>query len=400
MPSPRVRLRAYNVRFGDCVLVSLASGDNEKHILFDFGNAPSSVRAQGGVNDVFKPIAEDIFKVTSGTLDLLVMSHEHLDHMEGFLDQRKIFDKMNVREVWMSVMSAPDYYKRFRRCKPEKSARIALSQVADRWTQRGYFSRLPEGTRALIANNVLSVSNPERIQYLRDLPGNKNRAHYLYRGKTAKKAHSLGKEVEIEILAPEKDASVYYGSGGHQFWLDAEARFGGMLRPVVHRRRKRGVRCPPHLAEEEFEQLRDDLAELDVSDLLAIDKAANNTSLVVRIAVAGKTLLFPGDAEQESWAMMKSRRLLGPVDILKVAHHGSVNGMPFEGKENVADLLLKPGKKTTAIVSTRRNVYGKSSETAIPNYRLMELLHRRCARVIDTEENAALGEPVEFELTT
>lgn len=393
-----VQIRAYNVRFGDCVLVSIGADADQKHVLFDFGNAPSSVKAQGGNNDVFEPIARDIAKVTDGKLDLLVMSHEHLDHMEGFYHQKKIFDKMDVRDVWMSIMSAPDYYRRFPKARPEKSARLALSRLAFDWGRKEYLPWLPEGVNALIANNVLSLSNPERIQYLRELPGSKKRVHYLYRGKPVTRAHGLGNDVKMDILGPEKDASVYYGSQGGKFWMEAAARFGAPLRSGVHRKKGTRPRCPTHIAREEFEQLRDDLAELDVNDLLAIDKAANNTSLVVRINVAGKTLLFPGDAEQESWAVMKRLKLLQPVDLLKVAHHGSINGMPFENSDDVTDVLLKSAKKTTAIVSTCRGVYGKTTETAIPHFRLMDMLHARCGRVVDTEEDAAPGQCVELEL--
>jgi len=95
---------------------------------------------------------------------------------------------------------------------------------------------------------------------------------------------------------------------------------------------------------------------------------------------------------------MKSKGLLRAVDVLKVAHHGSLNGMPFEGSDSILDLLLKPGKKTTAIVSTCRDVYGTTADTEIPNYRLMELLRKRCGKVIDTEKGARPGEYIGFDL--
>jgi hypothetical protein len=89
---------------------------------------------------------------------------------------------------------------------------------------------------------------------------------------------------------------------------------------------------------------------------------------------------------------MKEKGLLEPVDLLKVAHHGSLNGMPFEGEESVVPLLLKTRKKTKAIVSTRKGVYGKTAETGIPNPRLMKLLKKKCKQVLITENNIGLGE--------
>ena len=149
------------------------------------------------------------------------------------------------------------------------------------------------------------------------------------------------------------------------------------------------------MAADEFEQLLDAIAEIDLVAVLALDKAANNTSLVVRLTIGGKVLMFCGDAEVESWRVMKAKGLLAPVDVLKVAHHGSVNGMPFHGEDSVLDDILKPGRGTTAIISTCRGAYpARSAETEIPSPGLMKVLKQRCARVIDTEHDARLGEAV------
>jgi hypothetical protein len=178
------------------------------------------------------------------------------------------------------------------------------------------------------------LANKDRIDYLRALAGKKN-VKYLRRGSRVSTA-ALGAGVKMQILAPEADASVYY-KRDPRLWLAVAARLGSDGRGRARRRRSappvsaRGPRAPEQMAPDEFAQLREQIAALDLADLLAIDKAANNTSLVVRLTVHDKVLLFPGDAEEESWAEMRSRNLLRPVDFLKIAHHGSVNGMPFEG---------------------------------------------------------------------
>jgi hypothetical protein len=386
-----VRVRAYNVRFGDCILVSFKKGGTDRHILIDFGNAPGSVRSDGGVNDVFAPVARDLARVTGKRIDLLIMSHEHLDHMEGFYSEKAIFNQFEVGEVWMSAMSAPDYYDRFPQCEPERRARLALHATALRWDREGRFDRLPPSLRALVANNVLAVANKDRINYLRGLVP-KRRVKYLSRRSGAVATPSLGAGVRLEVLAPEKDASVYYGNGGHRFWLDATARFGGS--PDSRKRRTTSTmpKAPSHIAADEFQLLRDEIAELDLADLLAIDKAANNTSLVLRLTVNGKTLLFPGDAEGESWAIMKKKRLLSPVDLIKLAHHGSINGMPFQGTEDVLAQVLKPGKKTVALVCTCRDVYGDTRDTKIPHHLLMDRLEAKCKKVHVTEDGASFGQ--------
>lgn len=86
----RVRVRMYQVGFGDCFLVSveydepLEDGRAERHLLIDFGStrSPREGRARGRMADV----AALIQTHTGGVLDALVVSHRHRDHVMGFQD--------------------------------------------------------------------------------------------------------------------------------------------------------------------------------------------------------------------------------------------------------------------------------------------------------------------------
>ena len=62
------------------------------------------------------------------------------------------------------------------------------------------------------------------------------------------------------------------------------------------------------------------------------------------------------------------------------------------------DQVLRDDGKTVALLCTCRNVYGTTLQTQIPQVDLVQILRQRCARVVDTEEDAALGEAVEFSL--
>ena len=53
-----LRVRVYNVRFGDAVLLTIPDKDTAgetiaRHVLFDVGN---SLTKEGGADEVFKPI--------------------------------------------------------------------------------------------------------------------------------------------------------------------------------------------------------------------------------------------------------------------------------------------------------------------------------------------------------
>jgi hypothetical protein len=53
--------------------------------------------------------------------------------------------------------------------------------------------------------------------------------------------------------------------------------------------------------------------------------------------------------------MMAEKNVLGPVDFLKVSHHGSHNGTP---DADVLDRFLPSGGKRRAVISTWTETYG------------------------------------------
>src|SRR5262249_11179016 len=156
------------VGFGDCVVARIPDGDVIRHMLVDFGKAPG----KGGTTAIFPDIARDVADFCGGHLDLLVMSHEHLDHMEGFFHQRAVLDKMQIDHVWMSLPSDPDYYKKYEKAEPHRRVRALAAEILTSAGQKGL--TLAPSFQSLLENNL---SNPERVQYLRDLKGAK--VHYL-----------------------------------------------------------------------------------------------------------------------------------------------------------------------------------------------------------------------------
>jgi len=95
-----LRVRMYNVLFGDAILVSLFEGGEARHILIDVGN----VTGVGGDTDVFRPVIDDVLAELNGSpLDLYVMTHEHMDHVKGLLYAN---DKLNLQLVRRGVRPA------------------------------------------------------------------------------------------------------------------------------------------------------------------------------------------------------------------------------------------------------------------------------------------------------
>jgi ribonuclease BN (tRNA processing enzyme) len=75
-----VEIRAYNVGFGDCFLLSFVYRAGTRHVLIDFG----STKPPEEGNDFMVDVANDIARVCGGRLDAVVATHRHKDHISGF----------------------------------------------------------------------------------------------------------------------------------------------------------------------------------------------------------------------------------------------------------------------------------------------------------------------------
>jgi hypothetical protein len=137
-----------------------------------------------------------------------------------------------------------------------------------------------------------------------------------------------------------------------------------------------------------------------------LDKAMNNTSLILLFRIGGKSLLFPGDAQWENWAYALSdpeiQELLKDVDVYKVGHHGSLNATPKSLWELFAHRSADPHTpdRLTSIMSTMPGKHGSvASKTEVPRMTLKAELKRESTLVTTDElEASALYRDVEIAL--
>ncbi len=331
-----LRVRVYNVRFGDGILISVPDRGHDgtttlRHILIDVGN---SWNKAGGINDVYKPVLENILTELDGKgLDLYVMTHEHMDHVEGLLyaDQNvyngTLKDKLGVKHAWLTASSAPDYYDIH-----PKAQELHLQVEQTYQTIASYLKaspeELPQGILTLLDINNLAGTDA-CVKFLHKLAP-AGCTHYIHRGSDLTGLHDF-QETKFEIWAPEEDTSVYYTRPlpmalnylpAAPARGEAKAHKAEIITPVPL----------PGVDASAFYQLVEQRKNGITDNLMAIDKAENNTSVVFTLEWRGWRLLFAADAELRSWQIMQGleKKILKPLDFLKVGHHGSINGTPQE----------------------------------------------------------------------
>src|SRR5215207_7412594 len=96
----------YRQGLGDCFLIALPRTDGLRRpffVMIDCGVILGT--ADPGVK--MREVVDDIIAVTKGEIDLLVATHEHWDHLSGFIQAQESFGKLTVHEVWLGWTENP-----------------------------------------------------------------------------------------------------------------------------------------------------------------------------------------------------------------------------------------------------------------------------------------------------
>jgi len=97
-----VSVRMYCLGTGDCfVLKFQVAGARRFTIMIDCGSC------QGTPLD-FKPYIDDLAAYVDNHLDLLVVTHEHNDHVNGFAKCEGIFNNFTIDEAWFAWTEDPN----------------------------------------------------------------------------------------------------------------------------------------------------------------------------------------------------------------------------------------------------------------------------------------------------
>lgn len=103
-PASGVKIRMYRQGLGDCFLLAFATGaERPFYMLIDCGVLLGTQDAA----DRIRKVAASLRDSTGGTIDVLVATHQHWDHLSGFDQARDLFDQIAFGEVWVAWTEDP-----------------------------------------------------------------------------------------------------------------------------------------------------------------------------------------------------------------------------------------------------------------------------------------------------
>jgi beta-lactamase superfamily II metal-dependent hydrolase len=418
----KLLVRIYSVGFGDCIYVRIPDDEGHFHMLIDCGTSAAADTLKPAVDDVRSMLLRD--QDGKARLDLLVATHPHADHIKGF--DPEWFEDVRIGRIWLSVFMKPDH--------PQAKKTLAFQDMANDaalalLNRRGL--QLSPGVQSLLQRSIwnpgalkalregLAQSSGIRPQYPlyvdRDLADRLSAAdreqHQLEYEQSATCFRGFQEKTTcLRVLSPEWDIDKYYlGQGtfdSHSLidqymmrteayqatpeTLDASSPAAEEAQPAATTQAPQ----PGNISKRDFRQLRSHLLYSALAFSQKDDRLKNNLSVVLLLEWRGRRLLFTGDAEWQGKGVREGRRnstwdvmlhhpeveqiLVQPLDLLKVAHHGSLNGTPFHegGKEEYLEKMVSPDR-TQVLVSTVAGKHGEKNPVPYPP--LMEELGRLAA---------------------
>ena len=389
-----VRVRMYNVGFGDCFVLEFPREDQPPfRVLVDCGAHRAGYPRRGWTpEDAVCAIISDLTAETAlARLDVVVATHRHQDHVSGFASPR--WQDVEVEQVWMPWTENP--HDPEATAIRERQSRLALGlqlafngpQFGARWTEAGP----AEALQALAAN---SLANEAAMRTLHSGFRGRPPRRFLAARDTYAPEECPG--LTVHVLGPSKDRDVIRDMdppSGQSYLRHLEGHLAAATaatEPVGSQRRPfarhftiapadyEGGDAGP-VASDDIKQIaRTVMRDDDLAAAVSLDKAINGTSLMLMFEFGNAFLLFPGDAQWGTWnAALRdniSRELIARTTFYKVGHHGSHNATPVAF---LADVLPANVRMWAAA-----SVHPVQAWPEIPRQPLLAELRKRAERVV------------------
>ena len=443
-PASGVTVRMYKAHLGDCFLLAFRGARGKPvYMLIDCG-----IHSQfKGGSAVMERIATHVRDSTGGHLDVLVMTHEHGDHISGFYTARDTFREMDIDVGWFAWTEDPENPLALRIDRARSLMLHGLQVVGPALTDAGQdesaehvqhltaFFRAGEGGLGVSSRDTrdVVVDLPAERCYLKPkmpplrLPGVDGvrvfvlgppedermlmRARPSSRGRQVYRddAHALA----LDDVLSAAFLSAAGGSLTDEQWDRAEAGkpFASNLRLATEIVKANPTRFPFFHAHYGFDPTDSDQWRRIDSDwqlsaeslALKLDAATNNTSLVLafELEATGRVLLFAGDAQVGNWESwheggwseanglargetLTAEQLLRRTVLYKVGHHGSHNATL---REKGLEMMTSPELSAMIPVDQEWALARRPHPWKMPFDPLYDdLLRRTAGRVLRSDE--------------
>ncbi|WP_137045818.1 MBL fold metallo-hydrolase [Pseudolabrys sp. FHR47] len=372
-------VRMYKLfELGDCFLVTFTAGRKKSRMLIDCGSFRNSKESAERLKEIVKSIGKEL---GNAPIDVVVGTHQHNDHVSGFVHAGPQFEEIGINEVWLSWLDDPSDAAARRIGKEYKNLVSALVGVQSAIRNKALGVR---GARSReVLDDVLGfyeakgaagppVLPADAVKFLESVSG---KPKYLSPGAILNMPGLPAGAVRVYVLGPPRDEDLLFDKdpkkdetydkhvaavslarglasqfaaaqqllgavdGKSQEMLAEEAQFPfdqSVKRPVAAApsERLKGMReryqaAPWRTIDEDWLGQAENLA-------LYLDTFTNNSSLVLAIELvdSGKVLLFAADAQTGNWLSWPSiewvdgatfEDLMARTVFYKVGHHASHN---------------------------------------------------------------------------
>jgi hypothetical protein len=402
-PAGGVAVRMYRQGLGDCFLLAFPRPQaGPFYMLIDCG----VIVGQGPNRPGISAVVHDIANATDRHLDLVVATHQHWDHLSGFVDARTEFAEMQIDHVWLAWTEDPSdpvgkqlrhHATALRATLRAASARVAAppyeeaaATAAVPWAT-SFASVLdffgadagPRSTAAALTSlTSLCANDPQYCQPdqpPRILDGVDDvRVYVLGPPRDIKKIKRYNDRTADPETYRLTDAALAAEAAFLAAALgDAVAGDESLRMPFDACEQITRGRDPKRFAAldrdafgpgDAWRTVTVDWLRAATRLALQLDNATNNTSLALAIELGpqGKVLLFPGDAQVGNWLSwhdqtwtdgaghsVSAADLLKRTVLYKVGHHASHNatlrqrGLELMTSEDLVALV--PLDRKTAI---------------------------------------------------
>jgi glyoxylase-like metal-dependent hydrolase (beta-lactamase superfamily II) len=387
-------IRMYRLdELGDCFLLTFTAGGSATRMLVDCGSFRNGAGSITRLRSIVAAIKRDL---AGEPLNVVVGTHQHNDHLSGFVHCEEAFREIGVGEVWLSWLDDPADPTARTIGRDYNNLRIQIAAARDALDATLKRSRAVRPTAAhavTVMSDVLGFFGAAEPHTPPELPANAVKILkdlgtkpplYLQPGRSLDLPGLAPGAVRVHVLGPPRDHDLLFrkdprrgesydpslvaaGAMATRFLAAATRRTPAsreeehypfndqykMQEPTTGSGALGQVRQRYRNRENAWRTIDDDWTEQGEALALFLDTFTNNSSLVLALELveSGKVLLFAADAQTGNWVSWKTVRweragvatddLLARSVFYKVGHHASHNATLVElfEKMNHPDLV-------------------------------------------------------------